>query len=242
VATTTDPNVSYYQQVQADLGSSNPSLQEAGLLGASGAPTLAQSGLQLAQAEQQAGELTAAEAGAQNYQQVSAGQQLGGLGISAEQQALSNQETRQQYGITQEGFRRQASENELAYTRQLQSQIGGAAASGAQNTVGNKQAQADIGQQYAWEKQALGQQEQLSAGDYARSQQNQALLAKSNGLSQQEVYTRLAYGLSQLGVEYDPSSVLAQAGSALSGEASGMGSVLSQAGLLGGLNTVTGLG
>lgn len=242
MATTTDPNQSYYAQVQSDLGSSNPSSQEAGLLGASAAPQIAAAGVQVAQANEQAGELLPAEAAAQQYQQLSAGQELGGIGISNQQLALQEQGAAQQEGVTQAGFKQQAQQNLLGYERGLQNQIGSSAASGALNTVGSTQAQHDIGQQYAWQKQSLNEQEKLSAGDYARSQANFRLIGKSNGLSEQEVYSRLQYGLSQLGVEYDPTSLMAQAGSALSSEGGDIGSVLSQAGLLGGLNSVSALG
>lgn len=242
MATVTDPNQSYYAQIQADLASSNPQTALTGALAAGTAPTVAGQETQVAQAEQQLGTLGPQLQQQADYSSQLAGYQLGGLGINAQQSALQQQGTEQSYGLTQQAQQEQAQKNQLNYARQLQGFVGGSAASGALGTEGSRQGQADIGQQAAWAQAGLGRQEQQSAGDFARAQQNYALLAKANGLSQQEVYTRLQYGLEQMGQSADPSSLVSQAGQALSGSVQGVGSTLSQAGLLGGMNALAGLG
>lgn len=242
MAYTMSAGTSYEQQVQADLASSNPNTQTAGIYGASIAPSLAQTQLQFAGVEQQLGDLGPALAQQSDYANLMAGYQLGGLGITAEQQALGMQGTTQQYGIQQQQFGITAAQQQLAAQRQMQSAVGSAASSGAMNSVGNQQAQSDIAQQYAWQKQTLQGQEQLAAGDYARAQQSYGLMAQANGISQQEVYARLQYGLNQLGISMDPSSLVSQAAGSLSGGAQDAGSILAQAGLTAGLNTIMGLG
>jgi hypothetical protein len=84
----------------------------------------------------------------------------------------------------------------------------------------------------------------LSAGDYARAQQNYGLIGQANGLAQQEVQTRLQAGLQSLGegAGSNVDALVSQMGGILSGESTGVGSTLSQAGLLGGLNPLAGLG
>ena len=242
MAATTDPNLSYYAQIQADLASKDPGTAMTGALAASTAPAVAQAGLGLATTEQQMGQLGPELQQQGDYASMMAGYQLGGLGINQQQSALSQQATEQQYGLTQQSQQEQAQKNQLNYTRQLQNFVGGSAASGALNTEGAKQGQADIGQQAKWSAQDLSRSEQMSAGDYARAQQNFALMAKANGLSQQEVYTRLQYGLSQMGESADPSQLAAQAGNAMSGAVQGVGGTLSQAGVLGNMNSLAGLG
>jgi hypothetical protein len=242
MSTTTDPNLSYYTQVQQMAGSSNPQTGLLGMLGESQAPQVAQAQTQIAQTEQQLGDLGPALAEQADYATLMSQYQTGNLDIKGEQLGLQQQGTAQQYGIQQQQFQQQAQQEQLGYERSLQSAIGGAAAGGSLMTSAAKQQQGDIGQQYAWEQQSLQGQEQLSAGDYARAQQNYALLGQANGLSQQEVQSRLAYGLTQLGQNMDPTSLVAQAGNALSSQAQDVGSVISQAGLLGGLNALSGLG
>jgi len=239
---TTDPNSSYYAQIQADLASSNPQTALMGALGASTAPQVAQQQLGVAGIESQLGTLGPKLQQQADYSSQLAGYQLGGLGINSQQSALQQQGTEQRFGAQQESFAQQGQQQQLDFSRQLQSLVGGSAASGALNTEGAKQGQADIGQRAKWAAADLSRNEKLSAGDQARAEQNYALLAKANGLSQQEVYTRLQYGLGQMGQSADPSSLVSQAGNALSGSVQGVGSTLSQAGLLGGMNALAGLG
>jgi hypothetical protein len=238
----TDPMSSYYQQVQADLASKNPQTSLIGAEAAASAPSMAQLETQFAGQEAQLAAAPSEEAQQADYATLMAGFQLGGQGINAEQTQLQQQNASTQYGIQQQGFQQQAQENQLNFTNQLQSLIGGKAATGALNTGGSQQAQSTLGQQAQWAGQSLAQQEASAASNYATAQQNYGLIGEANGLSQQEVYARLGYGLDQLGVENDPSELVAQAGGVLSGESQGVGSILSQAGLLGGLNASAAFG
>lgn len=242
--TVTDPNQSYYAQIQTDLASSNPQTGIVGALGASTAPTVAQQQLGVAGIESQLGTEGPELQQQGDYAAQLAGYQLGGLGINAQQTALQQQGTEQSYALGQQGFAQQGAENALNYKNELQSMIGSSAASGALNTHGSTQQQGTLAQENTWQNATLEREEQQSAGDYARAQQNYALMAKANGLSQQEVETRLQYGLSQLGegAASDVDQLAAQAGNALSGSVQGVGSTLSQAGLLGGMNALAGLG
>ena len=238
----TDPLGSYYSTIATEMASSNPNTAAVGALGASTAPTVAQQETQFAGIEQQLGDLGPGLAQQGDYATALAGYQLGNLGIQNQESQISNQGTQQQYALTQQQQQQQAQENQLNYTRQLQGQVQGAASSGTLNTGGNVQAQQDIGQQAEWAGQNLSRQEQLSAGDYARAQEQFGLMGQANGLSAAEVQTRLGYGLEQLGESADPSSLVSQAGNILSGSVQGVGNTLSQAGLLGGLNALAGLG
>ena len=230
----------YFQQVNSQLGttSATPATAEAAL----GAPALAQQELQYAGLEQQLGTTPAELQGQADYATQMAGYQLAGQGINAQQTQLQQQGTEQSYSLTQQNQAQQAAQNVQNFQTQLQGLTGGQAASGSLNTAGAKTAAANLGQQNQWNQATLGRQEQQSAGDYARAQQNYALIAKANGLSQQEVQTRLQTGIEQLGLGSDPTSVVSQAGNVLSGSAQGVGSALSQAGMLQGINTLAGLG
>lgn len=230
------PQTSYYEQIAADLNSNTPGASLIGAEGAAAAPQQAQLETQFAGIEQQLGDLGPSLAQQSDYATLLAGDQLGGLGINSQQTALQQQGNTQQYQLTQKQQQEQGQKNQLQFTNQLQSLIGGEAASGAINTGGSKQQQSTLAQNAQWANADLSRQEQLSAGDYARAQQNYGLIGEANGLSQQEVYTRLQYGIDQLGESADPSSLVSQAGNVLSGGAQGVGSTLSEAGLLGGVN------
>lgn len=203
---------------------------------------MAQLETQFAGQEAQLAEAPSSEAQQADYATLMAGFQLGGEGINAQQTALQQQNAKTQYGIQQQGFEETAQQNQLSFENQLQSLIGGKAASGALNTGGSQQAQSTLGQQAQFAGESLAQQEASAASNYATAQQNYGLIGEANGLSQQEVYTRLGYGLDQLGIQNDPAELVAQAGGVLSGEAQGVGSTLSQAGLLGGLNASAAFG
>ena len=128
----------------------------------------------------------------------------------------------------------------------LQALQGNEAASGASNTVGAKTQQnllnTDYGYQQAdilraqtesaLQQQATTAQQQYSAGDIARQQENLGLVAQSNGLSQQEVAQQLGYGLAQSGLDYQQN--LPQLLNSLSGIYSGeLGTAEGAAGSLG---------
>ena len=167
-----------------------------------------------------------------DYANLMAGLQLGGLGINAEQTALQQQGAIQQQGVAQQGFAEQKQQNQVNYADQLQNLIGGAAASGNLNTGGAKQQEQLTGLQAQWAGETLGQQETLSQGDFARAMQNYQLVGQANGLSQQEVYARLQYGLQQAGQAADPTSMLAGQAGNVSAQAQGVGANASSAGLI----------
>lgn len=256
-----DPNQSYYNQVQQNLAPNatnqlgangllspiQPGPEQvgpgiAGAIQAQNAPALAQQGLQYAGIEQQLGNLGPQLAMEGDYATQMAGYQLGGLGINTQQTGLQQQGVTQRHDLQQQGFQQQQQQQQLEFQNQMRGIIGGQAASGALNTEGSKQAQSTATQENQFRTATLGREEQLSAGDYARAQANYGLIGQANGLAQQEVYTRLQSGLQQMGMAADPSALVSQASGVLSGQAAGVGSTLSQAGLLGGLNALAGLG
>jgi hypothetical protein len=244
MAATTDPNLSYYQQVQANLGSSDQTTAIGAAEQASVAPQVAAAGLQFAGTEAQAG-LVLPELQQQDaYQQQMAGYQLGQLGISSQQTGLQQQGTQQAFGFTQQQQQQQGQQEALSYQNQMQGLVGGLAASGALGTEGSKQQQKTAGQEYAWQQQTLQGQESLSAGDYARAQQNYALIGQANGLSQQEVQSRLQNAIATQGdsAQGNLDSLMAQAGTALSTATQDVGGALANAGLLAGINTTGALG
>jgi hypothetical protein len=110
------------------------------------------------------------------------------------------------------------------------------AALGQQQTLLGQQ-EAGIGQQQA----VLGQaattaQQQYSAADIARQQQNLQLVAQQNGLSVQEVQQQLAYGLSQAGLDLQQNlpQLLNSLSSIYGGDLSQVEGAAGELGLLGG--------
>ncbi len=238
------PDLSYYQQITQNLASSNPQVGFGAAEQAAIAPTVAGAGLTVAGVEAQMA-LTQPELQQQDaYQSQLAGEQLGALGISGQQTNLQQQGTQQAFGITQQQQGIEAQQQALAYQNQMQGIVGGEAASGALNTEGSKQQQKTATEQYGWGQQELQGQEALTAGDYARAQQNYALIAQANGLSQQEVQTRLqnAIATNADSAYSSADQLVAQAGAALSGEAQDVGGALANAGLVAGVNTNSVLG
>ncbi len=229
----------YYTQVMAQLNSSNPQqgLQAAEL--AQAAPAAAGAGLQFAGYQAQMG-LVGPEMQQQDaYQQQMAGFQLGQLGIQNQQTGLSEQGTQQSYQTTEQQNAITQQQEALGYHNSQTNLQGSLAASGALNTEGSKQQQGTLAQQYEWQQEELQGQEALEAGNNARAQQNYALIGKANGLSQQEVYSRLQNAYAQnadtAGSSID--SLVAQAGGALSNVTQDVGGALANYGLMAGLNT-----
>lgn len=171
----------------------------------------------------------------------------------------------------------------LAYQEPLaqQAQAGQAASAGASNTVGNKQAQQTIGEQYAYnvgnvqnqaqqsqlayQGQMAGYQEQAGqnklnlqndflqqqiaalsqgsevAGYQGQQEQYQNAIAQLGntaqglGISGQQAYEQMGYGLSQLGVSSDMTSQVIQSMGGQTGAAQGLAQVGQAAGAIGGL-------
>jgi hypothetical protein len=181
------------------------------------------------------------------------GLQQQGYGLSA-----------QQLGLEAQQYPEQLQEAALNYNTNRENLVGNLAASGAMNTVGSTQQQNVLGQQYGWQvadinraaaglglqqqqlglqqqesvlgQQATTAQQQYSAADIARQQQNLALLAQSNGLSVQEVQQQLGYGLAQSGLDLQQNlpQLLNSLSSIYTGELGDVESAAGAAGLLGG--------
>jgi hypothetical protein len=223
-----------------DFSTTNPNTIT-GALGALSAPTLAQDQLQFAQYQQQLGTLGPGLQQAQDQASLSAGFNLGQLGITREQQALQQQGTTENYQLQQQAFQQQAQENQFNYQNQLQTAIGGAAASGVLGTTAAQRQQGIIGQEAQFASQNLQRQVKGAAGDYARAQQNYQLMAQSNGISQQEVYARLQEGLQQMGINADPTQLISQMAGGISAANQSIAAVLMQAGMLTNTNVAQGL-
>jgi hypothetical protein len=148
------------------------------------------------------------------------GQQLNiqGAGLQAQAGLLGTTTglEQQEYGLQQQQYPEQLAEAALNFGANQQSLTGNLAASGATDTVGAKTQQNLLSQNYGYQQadinraqqesqlqqQGTTAQQQYSAGDLARQQQNLALVAESNGLSQQEVAQQLGYGLAQSNLDY----------------------------------------
>ena len=239
-----DPMQSYYQQITTQLGSSNPQVGLQAAEQAGVAPQVAQAGLTYASDQAQMGLIQPELQQQDAYQSQMAGYQLGQLGIQGQQTGLQQQGTAQSYGFTKQQQAQQGAQEALSYKNEMQNMQGQLAASGALNTEGSKQQQGTAKQEYAWQKATLQGQEALSAGDYARAQQNYALIGKANGLSQQEVYSRLqnAYATNADSAAGSLDSLVAQAGGSLSSATQDVGGALANYGLMAGLNTTGVLG
>ena len=229
----------YYTQVLGELGSNNSAtgLQAAEM--AQAAPAAAGAGLQFAGYQAQMGLLGPEMQQQDAYQSQMAGFQLGQLGIQNQQTGLSQQGTTQSYQTTQQQNAITQQQEALGFHNSQENLQGSLAASGALNTHGSTQQQGTLAEQYQWQQQELQGQEALEAGNYDRAQQNYALIGKANGLSQQEVYSRLqnAYAQNADTAASSLDSLVAQAGGALSNVTQDVGGALANYGLLAGLNT-----
>ena len=222
--------VEQFQQDVANFGGSPNSLQNIlGQVEGSISPQLAQSSLQAALAGNQYN-LNVSQYGltSTNLEQQAANQ-LAQLGISNQQIGLQGQGLQaeagllgtttgieqKEYGLQQQQYPEQLAEAALNYGYNRQNLQGNLGAQGATNTVGAKNQLNLLQQNYGWQtadinraqqesqlqQQATTAQQQYSAADLARQQQNLALVAESNGLSVQEVQQQLGYGLAQAGLD-----------------------------------------
>jgi len=166
-----DLSSQYNTEINSALQSNNPFQQIAGQLGGQEANQLATGQLGIATAEQQYG-LNNAQVAEQNlYSNELAGYQLGQLNIN-----------QQQLGIQGTGLQEQGVLTGVEQPIQTSQLVGSEAASGALNTKGSTQRQQELGAQQTYTNEQL-----------QNAQQQLGLLAKSNGMSQQEVYNQLAY-------------------------------------------------
>ena len=240
--------------------------QIAGYLGGAAAPGIAGAGLQSAEALAQAGTAGAGLGVGEANLEANTGYDIANAllseqGIGLQGQALGQQAGIQagqqgieqgQYGLSQQGIAQQLSQLETQFPLEQQGQEGQAAASGASNSVGNRQALAQnaaFNGPGGFQEQSLYRQSQLAAlgqqseqlGYQGQQQQNTnaqqqlALAAKQAGIPVQQATSQLGYGLQQLGINADPTALIGQAATAQGTAAGDYGAVLSQAGATTGL-------
>lgn len=180
-------------------------------------------------------------------------------GLSSYQQGIETQ----QYGLSQQNLQQQLGQLATGRTEALQGMQTNAAASGVAGghssgtaqygaATGDQQQLQALQKQYGYNVEdvkreiaqgAIGQKSevagyQYSQGDLARQQEQLGLAAQQNGLSEDEVTSRLNYGIQQLGLQgsITAADIMQQLGST---EAGGAGSLMS---ILGPLAQITGLG
>jgi hypothetical protein len=204
------------------------------------------------------------------YNNAMAQNQLGALGISAQQNTLQGQGLaeqgaqaatqqgieQQQYALTAGQYPEQQAEAALNYQNALRGNAASQAASGTATTQGGLAATGTLGAQYGFQQEdiaraqaqaGLGQQSEVSGYGYSQqqlqnAQKNLGLVAKQNGMNQQQVYQMLSYGNAQAtqGAQQNLIQLLsgeAQTGAANVGQ---LQSQLSNIGFLSGLNTQAG--
>ena len=189
------------------------------------------------QSLQNQGVLNQALTGSQiGYQGAEGGLQLGQLGISGEQIGLQQQGVGAQQKLLggQEQLASQQYAQQLLQMQQQQQRqergLMGSAATGGGITAGTRYGQQNISQDYAnslknAQLARTGQLQQFGfqSGQLGRESQSLSLAAKANGISEQEVRTRMDYAISQLGLQGKITSeqLLAQiAGAKMSGDQS----------------------
>jgi hypothetical protein len=209
---------------------------EVGALGAAAAPGISTTMLQNAQYQQQLGNLGPQLQTSADELGIDTGLNLAQLGINAQQSGLSQLGSQQQYQLQQQAFQQQAQENQFNYQNQLRNTIGGAAASGVLGTTAAQTQESNIGQQAQFANENLQRQALGSAQQQALAQQNFGLIAQANGISQQEVWNRLSEGLNQMGINADPSQLVAQLSGGVTSANQQIAGVVSTAGLYGNLN------
>jgi hypothetical protein len=188
------------------------------------------------------------------------GQQIGlqGQGLAAQASLLGTTSglEAQEYGLQQQQYPEQQAEAALNYQNNRQNLQGNLASTGALNTVGSRNQQNLLSQNYGWqtadinraqqqsalEQQGTLAQQQYSAADIARQQQNLQLVAQSNGLSIQEVQQQLGYGLAQSGLDYQQAlpQLLNSLSGIYEGELSTAEGAAGSLGLLGGTSLAIG--
>jgi hypothetical protein len=178
----------------------------------------------------------------QGFEQTGYGLQQGSLGIQG-----------QELGVQQQ-------QSNLAYTNALRSQTQQGAASGSLNTHGQNIANATLTQNKAYGDQALGLQNsllqnqsqqaantqqgeesgfQFSQEQLGNAQTNLGLVAKANGLSNQNALTMLNFQDQQAGEAAKTSAyqLLGQYSQTLGQDSASIGAALSLKGFAGGINT-----
>ena len=220
----TTPSANYYQQVTRDTSQGQfAGNQLLGQLGAQIAPTMGIAGMQASGVQTQLGLLPQETNLSNAYQSAMTGYGLGqlgihatqlgvqGLGLSQEQSLYNtlNPLEQQEFATRMTQFPEEYAQAALQHRTQLTNFQAQNAQQGAQGSVGQQQALTTLQQNYGFQLQNIGRaqqlaqmqqqgtlaQQQYSTEQLANSRKNLTLLAKSNGLSQQELMTRLNYGL-----------------------------------------------
>jgi hypothetical protein len=208
---------------------------------------------------------------ATTYNATMAGYQRGQLGIQSQQQgiqrtglgqqgALAQTQQgieQQQYGLQQQQFPEQRAEAALNYQNAMKNLQDSQAASGTSTTQGAQRAvgtentmygfqQADINR--AQQQSQLGQQSEQAGFQYSQEQLQNAsanldLMAKANGMSQDQVKTMLNYGAQQQGQQtaQDVIGLLSQMAQTGVSNAANVQAQLSAAGFSSGINGLAGL-
>jgi hypothetical protein len=230
------------------------------------APTVAQSGVSMADLMQQIGltvpglnvQMAGGELGLQlGEEQLGVSQEQNQLSQSdvAAQEALLGTESgleQQEYGLQSQQYPEQLAEAAQQYATNKSTMQSSQAGSGTMNTAGAGQAQSNLTQQYGWQQAdinrnqqlaALGQQgtvaqQKYDASALARQEQNLQLAAQANGISVQQLIQQWQSGMFQLGEQADPTSLYTQYLSQEGQGVSALGGVLSQGALLGGLGGI----
>lgn len=215
-----DLSQQYNTEISNALNSNNPFQQIAGQQAGQEANQLAQGQLGIASAEQQYGLNQAETTIGNQYNNELAGYQLGQLNIN-----------QQQLGIQQTGLEQQQALQGVEQPIQTSGLVGSLAASGALNTKGSGQQQTE-----------LGAEQQYTNEQLQNAQKNLGLLAKANGMSQQEVYNQLGYMTAQGKIQNaeNPIQLLNTIAQITEGGLTGAENVLSPLGFAQGINLFPG--
>lgn len=207
-------NPSYVGQTDTDLNSTNPATQAAGVIAAGQSQGIAGSDLSMQALMNEIGLSGTATAAQSQYNTANEGLGLAGIGISNEQNAISEQgaaaqgaETQALYGLTSQQTPESLAEAATANKNATQQASDSAAINGTLNTQGTKAATQTQQQNYGFQVADINRsqaeaaiQNQYSAGDIARSEQGLALTAAQNGLSVQQLKDQYALGQTNLGI------------------------------------------
>lgn len=278
----------FAEQIQKLQQSKDPNQALQGQFGGGAAVQIAGTGLTIDELMGQLGLVQAQTGQSQAQQQLQGSYAEANAGLGMEQNALAQQGLGAQSGLlntqfgiqqqtlagreqlagTQHGLSEQAladqtAQQALSYKNQVQAQQGGAAASGALNTEGNKQAvstnaaenqfaqqalqragtglEAQYGyqkQQFGLERQGQQAQQAYSLGDIARGEQGLQLASQANGLSLDQTLNQINYGMQQTGLagQQQADQLYGQIGSAVGQGATYQAGAIGYGALLGGVN------
>ena len=260
----------YAQSLAGQPQPATPQQQGISALNNQIAPTTALGQTQYNIGQYQLGQVNPELQNALTYNNAMAGYQQGQLGITAQQQGIQRTGLQQQgalntaqqgieqqqYGLQQTAYPEQRAEAALNYQNAIKNLQDSQAASGTSTTQGGQRAVGTENQQYAWQQQdinrsqalsQLSQQSEQAGFQYSQEQLQNAsanldLIAKANGMSQQQVMTMLQYGNQQQGQGAVQDVLGILSGEAQTGVTNlqNVGAQLSQIGFYSGINTQAG--